>query len=80
MGNRKYTIAPPFFNSALDRGEWLVSRACRFTLGKGTSDTHWIGGWLDPRSGLDAVEWRKVLASVGNRTPTAHSVAHSYTN
>jgi hypothetical protein len=26
-----------------------------------TPDTHWIGGWVDPRAGLDDVEKRKFL-------------------
>jgi hypothetical protein len=25
------------------------------------SGTHWIGGWLDPKAGLDTVEKTKVL-------------------
>jgi hypothetical protein len=27
--------------------------------------THWIGGWVDPRSGLDDLEKRKVLTLRG---------------
>jgi hypothetical protein len=30
--------------------------------------THWTGGWVDPRVGLDDVE--KNLDPTGNRTPT----------
>jgi hypothetical protein len=26
--------------------------------GEGAPGTHWIGGWVDPRAGLDAVEKR----------------------
>jgi hypothetical protein len=44
-------IAPSFLNSTLDGGEWSASRPCRFTPG-----THWIGGLVVPRFGLDAVE------------------------
>jgi hypothetical protein len=37
--------------------------------GEIASGTHWIGGWVDPRSGLDSVEKRdENLASVGNGT------------
>jgi hypothetical protein len=43
--------------SALDGGEWSVSRLGRFTPG-----THWIGGWVGPRAGLDAVAKRKFPA------------------
>jgi hypothetical protein len=27
--------------------------------------THWIGGWVDPRAGLDEMEKRKFLALPG---------------
>jgi hypothetical protein len=29
--------------------------------GKGVSGTHWIGGWMDRRAGLNAAEERKSL-------------------
>jgi hypothetical protein len=54
-------IAPPFLTSALGRGEWSASRPGRFTLGEIALGTHWIGGWVGPRAGLDAVEKRKIL-------------------
>jgi hypothetical protein len=31
--------------------------------------THWIGGWVGPRAGLDAVAKRKFRAPVENRIP-----------
>jgi hypothetical protein len=40
-----------FLTSALAGGEWLASRLGRFTPG-----THWIGGWVDLRAGLDDME------------------------
>jgi hypothetical protein len=54
-------IAPPFLTPALDGGEWWASPSCRFTPLDKDSATHWIGGWLGPRAGLDAVEKRKIL-------------------
>jgi len=48
-----------FLISALDGGEWSVSRADRFTSGERAHDTHWIEGWVDSRAGLDAVTKRK---------------------
>jgi hypothetical protein len=42
--------------SALAGDEWSASRPGCFTPG-----THWIGGWLDPRAGLDNGEKRKFL-------------------
>jgi hypothetical protein len=46
--------------SALAGGEWSASRPRRFNPG-----THWIGGWADPRAGLDDLEKRKVLTLSG---------------
>jgi hypothetical protein len=48
-----------FLTSALVGGEWLVSRPGRFTPGEIAPGTHCIGGWVDPRAGLDDVEKRK---------------------
>jgi hypothetical protein len=36
-------IAPPFFASALDGGEWSASRPCRFTPEERAPGTHQIG-------------------------------------
>jgi hypothetical protein len=49
-------IATPFLTSALDRGKWSASYPGRFTTG-----IHWIGGWMGPRAGLDAVEYRQIF-------------------
>jgi hypothetical protein len=43
-----------FLTWALGGGAWSASRPCRFAPG-----THWIGGWVGPRVGLDDVEKRK---------------------
>jgi hypothetical protein len=48
-----------FLISALAGGEWSASRPGRITPGERDLCTHWIGGWVDPRSGLDDVEKRK---------------------
>jgi hypothetical protein len=37
----------------------------RFTPRERAPGTHWIGGWVDPRGGLDAVEKRKFLPPPG---------------
>jgi hypothetical protein len=42
-------------------GEWSASRPCRFTSGERDPGTHWIGGWVGPRAGLDAMEKRNIL-------------------
>jgi hypothetical protein len=54
----------PYFLD-LVRDEWSASRSGRFTPGERTSGTHWIGGWVDPRAGLDDVEKRKLLTLPG---------------
>jgi hypothetical protein len=32
---------------------WSASRPGNFTPGESATRTHWIGGWVDPRAGLD---------------------------
>jgi hypothetical protein len=57
-----------FLTSTLAVDEWLASRPGRFTSGEKGPGTHWIGGWVDPRAGLDDVEERKFLPGL---EPTA---------
>jgi hypothetical protein len=47
--------------SALDVRKWLASRLGRFVAGERAPSTHWRGDWVDPTTGLDAVEKRKIL-------------------
>jgi hypothetical protein len=54
-------IVPPFLTSALDGGEWLVLRHGRFVTREIAHATHWLGGWVGPRAGLDAVERRRIF-------------------
>jgi hypothetical protein len=49
-------LAPPFLTSALNGSEWLASRSRYFTPGKIDPDAHFVGGWLGPKTGLNAVE------------------------
>jgi hypothetical protein len=55
-----------FLTSALVGGVWSASRPGRFTPGK-CPGTHWIGGWVGPRAGLDDVENRKFLTLPGQK-------------
>jgi hypothetical protein len=55
-----------FLTSALDGGEWLVSRPGRITPEKGIPGTHWIGGWVGPRAGLDFCVEEKNTALPGS--------------
>jgi hypothetical protein len=54
-----------FLNSALTGGEWSASRPGRFTPGERAPGTRWIGGWVNPRAGLDDIEERKFLTLPG---------------
>jgi hypothetical protein len=58
-----------FLTSAVVGGEWSASRPGRFTSWERASDTHWIGGWVGSRDGLDDVERRK-LAPTRTQTPS----------
>jgi hypothetical protein len=54
-----------FLTSALAGGEWSASRPGRFTPGERAPGTHWIGGWVDPRAGVDDVDKRTFLTLLG---------------
>lgn len=69
-------IIIPFFTSAVDGCERSYSRPAQITL-----STHYIGGWVSPRTCLDSVEQRKTfLAPAGNRTTAVQPVDSGYTN
>jgi hypothetical protein len=67
---------------ALVGGEWSASRPCRFIPGETAPGTHWIGGWVGPRAGLDYVEKRKFLTLLGLelRPSVVQPVASRYTD
>jgi hypothetical protein len=54
-----------FLTSTLVGGEWSASRPGLFTPEERTPGTHWIGGWVDPRIGLDDMEEREFLTLQG---------------
>jgi hypothetical protein len=60
-----------FLISAHDGCEWSTSRLTTFLSGKEPPDTHWMGGWVEPRAGMDVEmhlhtlftpSWRGALA------------------
>jgi hypothetical protein len=59
-----------FLTSALVGDEWSASRPSRFTPWDRVTGTHYIGGWVGPRTGLDDVQKRKNLAPAETGTPT----------
>jgi hypothetical protein len=59
-----------FTTSALDGGEWPVSRPGRaFTPGERTPGTHCTGGWVGPRDGLDTQDRGKILCPCRGSNP-----------
>jgi hypothetical protein len=61
LGERLYS-SYSFSTSALDGGEWLASRPGHaFTPGEKIPGTHWTGGWVGPRAGLNIEATRKIL-------------------
>jgi hypothetical protein len=63
---------------ASDRGtrrRWMVSYSLLHPGGRATG-TQWIGGWVDPRVGLDAEEKRKVLHAHAHTRTHAHTHTH----
>jgi hypothetical protein len=53
------------------RWGWVISimPRPRFTPGERTPGTHWIGGWVGPRAGLDAEARRKILCPCRGSNP-----------
>jgi hypothetical protein len=49
-------IAAPLLISALDEDELSTSLPNRFNPRARAICTHWIGGWVGPRAGLDSVQ------------------------
>jgi hypothetical protein len=62
-----------FLASALDRGKWSASRPGRFTIGERLTGTHSIGGWLEPRAGLDAMAKEYNICSFRESNPPSSS-------
>jgi len=46
--------------SALVGGEQSATCPSHFTPKESSPTTHWIGGWMGPRAGLDMVSKRKI--------------------
>jgi hypothetical protein len=61
-----------FLTPALVDDGWSASRPGRLSPKERTPSTHWTGGWVGPRVGLDPGE-EKILDPTGTRTPTRRS-------
>jgi hypothetical protein len=66
-----------FLTSALVGGEWSASRPSRFTPKERAPGNHWIGGWVDHRTGLNDMEKRKFLTLPGLKLRPIGHPAHS---
>jgi hypothetical protein len=56
----------PYFLDLGTSWRWVVSFTFRsFYPGETAPGTHWLGGWMDPRKGLDDMEKRKFLTLTG---------------
>jgi hypothetical protein len=71
-----------FLTSAVVGGEWSASPPGHFTPGERALGTHWIGGSVGPRTGLDDVGKRRTRPYRDlNSDPLAvHPVASRYTD
>jgi hypothetical protein len=71
------------WRSALDGGEWSASCPGRFTPRERAPLTHWIEGWVGPRTVLDAVVKRKIPSprrESNPRTLIVQPVVQRYTD
>jgi hypothetical protein len=64
--------------SVLVGDEWSISRPGRFSPRERAPFTHWIGGWVGPRAGLDDVEKRKFLTLPGLEQKQTQIVSFTY--
>jgi hypothetical protein len=53
-----------FLTLAVDGGEWSASGPGRFTPRERAPCTHYIGGWMGPRTGLDMTAKKKNFSSL----------------
>jgi hypothetical protein len=77
LGKWRYS-STHYLTSALDEGKWSASRPGRFTPRERARGTHWIGGWVGPRTILDTVVKRKIPSPRREsirRTPIVQPVA-----
>jgi len=59
-------------------GEWSASHPHHFTCRERAPSTHWMGGWMGPRVGMDMMEKRKIPSPpLGIEPPNSNHPAHS---
>jgi hypothetical protein len=70
-------IGPRSLDQALSGGEWSGLRPCLFTPGGRSPRYPLEGGWVDPRAGVNDVEWGKFLTLPGLEIRTLAHLANS---
>jgi hypothetical protein len=69
-----------FLTLVLDGSEWSASLSECFTPRERAPGTHWMGGWVGPRAGLDTVVKRKVPSACwDSNPPIIQPIAWHYT-
>jgi hypothetical protein len=60
-----------FLTSTLDGDEWSASQpGCALLPGESTPGSHWIGGCVDPRTGLETEARKKLLLPCQGSNPS----------
>jgi hypothetical protein len=68
-----------FLTLALYGGGWSASHTGRFTPSERAPGTHWIGGWVGPRAGLDTIVKEKFQTLPGPEPLIVQPIAQRYT-
>jgi hypothetical protein len=55
----------PVFSTSSLVGSGELQAPASLPQGERAPNTHWIGGWVDPRAGLSDMERRKIMSLVG---------------
>jgi hypothetical protein len=83
LAGRRYS-SYSFLTSALDGGDWSASRPGRaLPPGKGPPGTHWTGGYVGPRAGMDTEDRGKILRPCRGSNPdrpVVQTVVRHYTD
>jgi hypothetical protein len=74
-GSGYIRVDPRFLDLTLVGGERSVPHPGRFTPWARARGAHWIGGWMDPRAGLD-MKQRKFLLSRAGCSKSLHPLRY----
>jgi hypothetical protein len=77
MGEWKYSCTILYLGTS--RSSVISFGPRQLYLRERASVTHWIRGWVGPRTHRNAVKKRKSFAAAGNRTIAVQPAAHRYT-